>query len=588
MSKGNNASDVELQNFREDLQRRGITLLKRLDGGGFGDIFIGKPSNDFAGRYMAIKRVVKDRAMALEAEAIWEYMQRHRGQTNLITVFNNWVIGEGELCYTMELADDAVRREPVPPGGDLAGYSPDTLLARREVFGSAFPLEEIDGYVQGLLAGLAQLERLQLVHRDIKLPNILFLGQQPVLGDLGCLVRADVDLPRGIAGTWDYLSREQRLKADKNRCFCYEDLYQLGEVIFRLALPYSTYCEYVKKCMENARRRELTPVPHDGLTEVAGILPMKHAKLLEDFVTRHACADNPDCRFRSVADFRMAWNRLMERVNNPAKFRRRLVRVGLNFGIGIFLVLVLVQLFFAHRRVAEQGQFDAQQEMRHWLTNHPPQATMTPQADWEMPWERVLFDHGNPNYDPLGGVLSEDWKTSTSSLGPILLTKKGKIRAALPEATQDGEKRELWLWWEGYPLQPEFEIQFLLLSEPEKCEFAISLTYLIEEDGHQSVATRAPIAFNHIVTHAGFFESPEMAREEGSTIEHGVHLIFANHQVVLANDEGIVKTRELPRELEGRRWRLGIWLSATEPGEVSLRHLLLFRPVPKTTGEQEL
>lgn len=585
MPKENNASEVELQSFRENLQRRGITLLKRLDGGGFGDIFIGKPSNDFAGRYVAIKRVVKDRAMAIEAEAIWEYMQRHRGQTNLITVFNNWVIGEGELCYTMELADDAVRREPVPPGGDLAGYSPDTLLARREVFGSAFPLEEIDGYVQGLLAALTQLERLQLVHRDIKLPNILFLGQQPVLGDLGCLVRADVDLPRGTAGTWDYLSREQRLKADKNRCFCYEDLYQLGEVIFRLALPYSAYCEYVKKCKENARRRELTPVPHDGLTEVAGILPMKHAKLLEDFVTRHACTDNPAKRFHSVAEFRMEWNRLMERVNNPAKFRRRLMKLGVNLLVGAVLVSVLVQLFFAHRRVEQQEQLNAQQEMRRWLMTHPPQATMTPQADWEMPWERVLFDHENPNYDPLGGVLSEDWETSTSSLGAILLTKKGKIRAVLPEASQEGEKRELWLWWDGYPLQPEFEIQFLLLSEPEKCEFSISLVPLSEEDGRPPAIGRAPIAFNHIVTHAGFFDSPEMVREEGSTIEHGVHLIFANHQVVLANDEGIVKTRELPQELEGRRWRLCIWLSATEPGEVSLRHLLLFRPVTEEKNE---
>ncbi|MBR4125641.1 MAG: hypothetical protein IKR13_05510, partial [Victivallales bacterium] len=396
MPRENKFQAEELEEFRQELQERGITLLSHLGSGGFGHIFIGQ-TREFAGRYVAIKRVTGEDAKTVEAEALAVYMQHHHAQTNLVTVFNNWIGKDGSLCYTMDLADDAIRGEPRTPADGLAGYTPDTLLARRERPGYEFSLEVIDGLVTGLLNGLEALERMRLVHRDIKLPNILFLGGQPVLGDLGCLVRADIEVPNGRAGTWDYMSKEQRLKTWDSRYSCDEDLYQLGEVIYRLGLSYPAYCEYTQKCNVNVSRKEMTPVPHEELMPVKGILPKRHAEILYRFV-RRACADAPERRFHSVAEFRSTWNKMVEPVRDPKKHRRRWVLLGVNALFAVILFIVVYQLITAHRRVAEQEQFDVQQEMRHWLAQHPPQATMTPQADWEMPWERVLFDHGNPNY----------------------------------------------------------------------------------------------------------------------------------------------------------------------------------------------
>ena len=184
MSQESIALDPELREFRENMREKGIAVLRRLGNGGFGEIFIGRTEKDYAGRYVAIKRVVKERAVSSEADALDKYVARVHSQTNLVTVLGNWVFPNGELCYTMELADEANQKKPVERGASLDGYTPDTLLARREAAGSAFSLVEIDGFVQGLLAALALLEKLQLVHRDIKLPNIFFFSQQPVLGDL--------------------------------------------------------------------------------------------------------------------------------------------------------------------------------------------------------------------------------------------------------------------------------------------------------------------------------------------------------------------------------------------------------------------
>ena len=264
----------------------------------------------------------------------------------------------------------------------------------------------------------------------------------------------------------------------------------------------------------------------------------------------------------------------MERVNNPAKFRRRLIKLGVNLIVGAVLVSVLVQLFFAHRRVEQQEQLDVQQEMRRWLMTHPPQASFAPLAEWETPWERVLFDHGNPYFDPLGGRLDDKlWEITPVS-------PKAGPRAVLPLATQPDTLRELRLTWRGQPLLPEFEVQFLLFAEPSKCRLALELT--------PDNPDFAPISFHYVVTHAGFFAESNMAREEGEFIEHGVRLIWLGDELkVVANNTQVEALGRLPAEWNATPWFLTLRLETFEDGEVSMRYLLLFRPVAEEENEAQ-
>ena len=77
-------------------------------------------------------------------------------------------------------------------------------------------------------------------------------------------------------------------------------------------------------------------------------------------------------------------------------------------------------------------------------------------------------------------------------------------------------------------------------------------------------------------------QAPEDAREEGEIYEHGVCLIWSGQEVlVVADSIQVGALRQLPDDWENIDWRLSLRLDANAPGEVSLRHLLFFKPVEK-------
>ncbi|MBP5300175.1 MAG: protein kinase [Victivallales bacterium] len=566
----------EVRIYRRDLQRNGK--------GGYGKIFLGRETGACP-RYLAVKLVrpeTPSAALQIETGALQEYQEKIKGHTNLVSVFH--VLGgkenDGFLLYTMALADNAVSQEPVQAEAEINGYETDSLLGR--MGDRPFTLDEINRMVQGLLDGLAELEKLSLVHRDLKPENIFFMNRNIVLGDVGTMVKAGQAVE--CVGTPSYMAPEKLACSRRNELVefqCADDLYQLGAVIYLLALEPSVRRRFMREQYE-AVKSQGRSLRRSGLRGYSGGLSELEARLLNQFLNtgwrssglfgkrKCACADEPAERFAGVEEFRNAWNELVAMAQEPSRRRRkRLVRLGV-VGFGVLCVLVSMQLFVAHRRIGQQAQLDAQQEMKRWLLTHPPLATYSPQAEWETPWMRVLFDHDNPNYDPLGGRLDTSWHAFATSPAGKLQKMKRPV-AALPETSRSGAKRELLMRWVGQALEPEFEVQFLLLAEPARCGFSVSLT----DDSQE----QKRLDFSCTVTHAGFFPEGENPREEGKLVEHGVRLIYANQQALLATGEGIVKAVEVPPEWDARRWHLSIHVTAAEPGEVSMRHLLLFRPV---------
>ena len=550
------------------------------NAGAFGRVFIGKENGDFS-RYLAVKLVRppsnQRHLLKIEREALQRYCRNLTGNTHLINVLRVLPPADERtkdyLIYTMDLADNASTGGHVHSDDEINGYEADTLLRRFD--NRAFTLAEIDQLVRSILHGLAALEQQGLVHRDIKPENLFFVNGNIVLGDVGTLVTAGVSTP--CLGSPIYMAPEKwklSLAGQEAKFQCSDDLYQLGAVIYLLGLEPTARKNFMFKQKEETKKKR--PLPRrDGLKGYAGGLTTREARLLNRFlnigwgtetfpVGRCACADKPANRFQNVEQFRDAWKMMMYAAREPRRVWKWLAGGAGVLLLAVMVALLSVQVFIAHRNKGLTEQENARHELHRWLLTHPPLASFA----WERPWERVPLGDGTPDFDPLGGWLDPaQWTAEPKDA-------TGKLRATMPPQKSKSSIRTLQLVWHGQPLRPEFEVQFLLFAEPPKCGLTIELT--------PDKPAAKPVSFHFAVTHAGFFEAPEDAREEGEIYEHGVRLIWSGQEVlVVADSIQVGALRQLPDDWENIDWRLSLRLDANAPGEVSLRHLLFFKPVEK-------
>jgi serine/threonine protein kinase len=153
----------------------GYTLLSRLGGGGFGEVWKAVGPGDFL---LALKFVpVDNNAGRIESRSL--DVMRDIRHANLLSYFGSWTIGK-LLIIATELADKTLldRLQEEQSAGQQ-GISPDELL---DYMSEA--AKGIDFLNEPKLAG-----RLRIQHRDIKPQNLLLSGGSIKVGDFG-LARA--------------------------------------------------------------------------------------------------------------------------------------------------------------------------------------------------------------------------------------------------------------------------------------------------------------------------------------------------------------------------------------------------------------
>ena len=190
----------------------GYTVTGVCGCGSYGEVY---RVSDSLGTELALKVLTSGKNSERELSALIRFRAcRH---PNLLTVLHVGKLPDGRIFYTMDLADSRNNS----PEYDC----PDTLAAR--MAGQTFAPDEAEKILRELLAGLDELHRAHLLHRDIKPGNILFIRGCAVLADIGLVTN---DASASLIGTPDYLP-EELLKSHRPMTAA-DDCYALGLILY--------------------------------------------------------------------------------------------------------------------------------------------------------------------------------------------------------------------------------------------------------------------------------------------------------------------------------------------------------------------
>ncbi|MBO4631082.1 MAG: protein kinase, partial [Lentisphaeria bacterium] len=168
------------------------------------------------------------------------------------------------------------------------------------------------------LDGLEHLHREEVIHRDIKPNNILFVRGVPKFGDIGLLDTTTHTL--SLAGTQDFIPPEYLLGQEKEPA-AEIDLYALGKTL---------YCAFSGN--------------------EADKFPFVDSKLLKDpdcrvfnRLVRAACTPERSVRLKGIATFRQA---LAGEIGWAYEFGRFLYAVVV---LAVYLIVRLVRFLFSRK-----------------------------------------------------------------------------------------------------------------------------------------------------------------------------------------------------------------------------------------------
>jgi serine/threonine protein kinase len=187
---------------------------------------------------------------------------------------------EGFFFYIMEVCDDASSGQRIDP----EHYSPKTLATELEWRGKLSP-EECLRLGLALSLALEHLHQQQLIHRDIKPGNIIYVNGAPKFADIGLVtdIRAE-GREVSCLGTEGYIPPEGPGTAAA-------DIYALGKVLYEASM---------------GRDRRLFPeVPTAILEQPSDAL----ARQLNDVICK-ACETDPQHRYRSAMELHAGLLRL--------------------------------------------------------------------------------------------------------------------------------------------------------------------------------------------------------------------------------------------------------------------------------------
>ncbi|HEX2855078.1 MAG TPA: protein kinase [Opitutaceae bacterium] len=201
-----------------------FTLLRRIGGGSYGDVWLGR---SVTGIYRAVKLVARSRfadasPYQREFEGITRFQKAVGDQPQQLALLH---VGEdaaqGLLFYVMELADDAIEGTDIDP----ATYVPLTL---KEFYHRRphVPADECIDIAVSLTRALVGLHEAGLIHRDVKPSNIIFVNRVPKLADIGLVSSSEHTMTS--LGTPGYAPPEGGGTTQA-------DVYGLGKIIYQLS-----------------------------------------------------------------------------------------------------------------------------------------------------------------------------------------------------------------------------------------------------------------------------------------------------------------------------------------------------------------
>jgi len=291
---------------------------------------------DRVGVFRALKLIDLDRLERAkirchELPALEAYCRNVGRHPHLVTVFH---VGQIEHClyYTMELADDQSRHGPVRDEFP-ENYRPLTLATLINV-GRLTPDVSME-LARRLLRGLARLHELDLIHRDVKPSNIIFVNKQPKLADIGVLTSEGKR--RRIVGTPKYMPPDRIM--DKTA-----DTFAVGLVLHEMLM---------------GRDHKSFPELTDEQPWIGAKWNMERTAAM----IKHACADNAVDRYPNAAamleDFEACaelntgslFDELMENPEPPASTAPLWIDLGFAFVdrlpwiLGAIVVLYLIYKF---------------------------------------------------------------------------------------------------------------------------------------------------------------------------------------------------------------------------------------------------
>ncbi len=346
----------------------GHQLLRPIARGSYGEIWLARTELGALRAVKIIRRANFSDARPYDREfaGIQRYEPISREHEGLVDVLQ---VGREEapgfFYYVMELADDAAgsagntKSDPLrqrdsaarvldskaecPPKplldnrqlatGNWQSYAPLTLaqvIHQRQ----RLPASEVIELGIGLAQALDFLHSRRLVHRDVKPSNIIFVGGQPKLADVGLV--ADLGNPQSLVGTEGYIPPEGPGSAQA-------DIYSLGKVLYEAAT--------------GKDRQQFPDLPtrlgegHDdpGLPELNEVL-------------LRACESNLRARYSSAAQMAADLQRLKAgqslRARRARRRRRRFIATGLAVVGGLALVGLGLGAFIHSYRLGPRSQLD--------------------------------------------------------------------------------------------------------------------------------------------------------------------------------------------------------------------------------------
>ena len=269
--------------------------VREIGHGEYGVVYLAKR----LGAYYALKVVrLPDKDDAARAEA---YARELRGVRlvmdlppieGLVRIHNLAERPDGsEFAYAMDLADP--ESEEIGSFDDY--YRPRTLASVIDAE-IALPLDECLDIGIRIASVLAALQRLHIIHRDIKPGNIIFVRGKAILADIGLAI--DVRDAASIVGTPGYAPPE-RLGSPAG------DVFGLGKTLYRISTGRQPSEEGLPPCTE---------------ADIDAPYFWKWMTILSKATSR-----DPARRYRSAKGLLRDLRRLRSRVSRPRRLARYII-----------------------------------------------------------------------------------------------------------------------------------------------------------------------------------------------------------------------------------------------------------------------